>query len=318
MKKYGLIMALTGNLGDDIQVLAAKQFLPRVDIIINREYLNQVNSKDVIKVIMNGWFTHRPDNWPPSPNIEPLFISFHVSPHIADMLLSKKTLEYLKKYEPIGCRDEYTKDLLKSRGVNAYFSGCLTLTLDYGFSHLRSHKKRGEYILIVDLDDYAMRYLPQHIIRNSIIVSHTYFRRSVRLLQKIIPLKLRKVLRHIFHIDDKILIELSFEKNFKKRLKLAEVQLRNLANARLVITSRLHAALPAIAFGTPVIFVHRNLNDPRFTGLLKFMNYYDILEFKKQVNEIDWDDPPQNPSQEELKMLKRDLINKCLEFVKDV
>jgi len=312
-----LIIALTENLGDDIQSLAAKQFLPRVDVILNREFLNQVNSEDVIKVIMNGWFTHRPDNWPPSPNIEPLFISFHISPHIADKLLSRKTLEYLKKHEPIGCRDEYTRDLLKRRGIDAYFSGCLTLTLDYGYSHLKSHKKRKEYILIVDLDDYAMQYLPQRILRKSVIVSHTYYRRSVRLLQKILPLTLRKALRRILSIDNNRIL-INIESSFEKRLKLAEAQLQKLANAQMVITSRLHAALPAIAFGIPVIFVHRNINDPRFTGLLKYMNHYDIFKFKKQVNEIDWENPPQNPSQKELKKLKRTLINKCLEFVKDV
>jgi len=30
--KYGLIVAFTENLGDDIQSLAALQFLPRVDL----------------------------------------------------------------------------------------------------------------------------------------------------------------------------------------------------------------------------------------------------------------------------------------------
>ncbi|MBW9221796.1 polysaccharide pyruvyl transferase family protein [Methanothermococcus sp. SCGC AD-155-C09] len=316
MKKYGFIMALTENLGDDIQALAAKQFLPRADVILNREFLNQVNSKDTIKTIMNGWFTHRPDNWPPSSNIEPLFLSFHISPHIADKLLSRKTLEYLKKYEPIGCRDEYTRDLLESRGINAYFSGCLTLTLDYGYNHLKNHKKQKEYILIVDLDDYTTKHLPQHILRRSMFASHTHSKRSVKLIQKILPHTFRKALRSIFPINDKILssIELSFE----KRLKLAEIQLQKLANAQMVITSRLHAALPAISFGTPVIFVHENLNDPRFTGLLKYINHYNISEFKKQVNEIDWENPPQNPSQEELRKLKSDLINKCLEFVKDI
>lgn len=324
MRRYGLVMASTANLGDDIQALAAKQFLPRVDVILDREFLNQVSSKNIIKVIMNGWFTHRPDNWPPSFNIEPLFISFHISPLIANKLLSRKTVEYLKKYEPIGCRDEYTRDLLKSKGVDAYFSGCLTLTLDYGYSHLKNPKKQKEEILIVDLDDYAVRYLPQYVLRKSVVVSHAYFKSSVKLIQKILPLTVRKALRSIFPIDfDKILYSIDRYRankklSFETRLNLAESQLQKLANARVVITSRLHAALPAIAFGTPVIFVHRNLNDPRFTGLLKYINHYDILEFKKQVNEIDWENPPQNPSQKELRKLKRALIKKCQEFVKDV
>lgn len=50
-------MASTANLGDDIQALAAKQFLPRVDIIFDRE-LNQVNSKDIIKVSRTRRLAH--------------------------------------------------------------------------------------------------------------------------------------------------------------------------------------------------------------------------------------------------------------------
>ena len=37
----------------------------------------------------------------------------------------------LKKYEPIGCRDLKTTDKLKNKGIDAYFSGCLTTTIDF-------------------------------------------------------------------------------------------------------------------------------------------------------------------------------------------
>ena len=43
------------------------------------------------------------------------------------------------------------------------------------------------------------------------------------------------------------------------RFKLAEQLLERLARARLVITSRIHVALPCIAMGTPVIFVDSDL-----------------------------------------------------------
>ena len=58
------------NLGDFIQSLAAKQFLPHVDEYINREELSEYNGKPV-KMIMNGWYMMRPENWPPSEVIDP-------------------------------------------------------------------------------------------------------------------------------------------------------------------------------------------------------------------------------------------------------
>ena len=127
--KYGLIVAFTGNLGDDIQSLAALQFLPRVDYVIHREYMvkymNMIRNEEEVKVIVNGWFMHLPRNWYIAENVKPLFISFHYThrelpPHI------KKDL---KSHEPIGARDLYTQKLLSREGIRSYFSGCLTLTL---------------------------------------------------------------------------------------------------------------------------------------------------------------------------------------------
>lgn len=58
MAKYGLICAATENLGDDIQALAARQFLPRVDFLLDRERLDQEITKEKINVIFNGWYLH--------------------------------------------------------------------------------------------------------------------------------------------------------------------------------------------------------------------------------------------------------------------
>lgn len=94
-------------------------------------------SKDAIKypkiyVIMNGWFLRSVEkdefDWPPPDNITPLFISFHC---YNDVLLDPKYIPYYKKHEPIGCRDLHTKEAFENIGVNAYFSGCMTLTIDF-------------------------------------------------------------------------------------------------------------------------------------------------------------------------------------------
>lgn len=253
--KYGLLKSETANLGDEIQSLAAKRFLPRVDLYLDRDDLKHIESGQKIKLIMNGWFTHKPQNWPPSPCIKPLFISFHISPHCARALTSNESIQYFKKYEPIGCRDYYTRDLLRKKGVKAYFSGCLTLTLP------RKTIARSKETLLVDLDKEALKYIPKKKLNTSVILDHCGYNpfikkirylifssNSLRFFYKLVPLRLRNELSKRLH------------QPLSKKLQRAEALLERYATAKLVITSRLHCALPCLAFETPVIFVSKNFN----------------------------------------------------------
>ena len=116
------------NIGDYIQALAAAQFLPAKDGFIQREKLKDYDGARC-RMIMNGWYMHHPEQWPPSEKIDPLFVAFHINVSAKDAMLSEESISYLKKHEPIGCRDFYTRDMLREKGVDAYFSACLTLTL---------------------------------------------------------------------------------------------------------------------------------------------------------------------------------------------
>ena len=181
--KYGLLIARTVNLGDDIQTLAARQFLPRVDVFLDRDNLQDVPDppQGAIKAIMNGWFTLHPENWPPSRSLFPLFVSFHITPKIANKLLVSKNIEYLKNYEPIGTRDVYTKNLLEEYGIDAYFTGCLTLTLDYKYGKLaRKNANESRKILIIDLVEEAMEVLPRDILENIQILTQSTFLDTAR------------------------------------------------------------------------------------------------------------------------------------------
>ena len=105
-------------------------------VFVPRDNLSEASRKypdKKIHVIMNGWFMHacnknKDIDWPPPENIVPLFISFHVA---NEKLLDKRYVEYYKKHEPIGCRDKATLKRFQELGVNAYFSGCLTTTIDF-------------------------------------------------------------------------------------------------------------------------------------------------------------------------------------------
>ena len=109
---YGLV-----NIGDYIQICAAEQFMPSINLAIERDRLNQsLNNKTLI--ILNGWFTNHPENWPPNKNLSPLFVSFHLQPASAKKILSKQqNIDFFKMHQPIGCRDYNTVKMLQEKGI---------------------------------------------------------------------------------------------------------------------------------------------------------------------------------------------------------
>ncbi|HCT41979.1 MAG TPA: polysaccharide pyruvyl transferase family protein [Moraxellaceae bacterium] len=276
--RYGLLTYAENrkffNVGDYIQSLAAQQFLPQVDEYLNREALADY-AGDPIKLIMNGWFTHNATNWVPAPTIEPLFVSFHVNNTAAPGMLDSAGVAYLKAHQPIGCRDQFTVDTLRAKGIAAYFSGCLTLTLD---SYRVEDSERGDTVYIVDpLYGYPTREK----------VTYNY-RRFLRSIQNGDIFKFRRRARHLGNLIDKDLLASAIHVNQEppantfsdaEKFAMAEDLLRMYARARLVITSRIHCALPCLALGTPVIFINgftTFVDSCRFDGILDLFNRVDV------------------------------------------
>lgn len=262
------------NVGDNIQSLAARQFLPRVDQLLNRERLADYNGEP-IKLIMNGWFTHNHSNWVPSGAINPLFVSFHVNNTAAPFMLDEKGVAYLKQHQPIGCRDQFTVDTLKAKGIDAYFTGCLTLTLD---SYKVDDSQRGDDIYIVDpLYSYPTAekafYDWKAVLRS--IKNGNMFKLGKRKahLSKFIDASLLSSAKTVIQEPP------SGKYSDEEKFAMAEDLLRQYAKARLVITSRIHCALPCLALGTPVIFVNgfdSFVDSCRFDGILDLFNRIDV------------------------------------------
>lgn len=279
-EKFGLLIYNTDNdtynIGDYIQSIAAKDYLPHIDELINRENLNNYQG-DLIKTIMNGWFLHCLDNWPPSDKVIPLFISFHLSPFAIEILNKDSNIEYFKKHEPIGCRDTYTYNLLTQKGIKAYISNCLTLTLK------RERKSSGK-ILFVDvlakMDSWRSRKREWKIL----LQRKKFFKIIFSILVAINNYKLlskrNNILKQIFNpeilskrID--IFHERSTLESHTKRFVVAEELIQEYCNAELVVTSRLHCALPCLAFGTPVIFINIDIDsDFDSTRINDYLNLF--------------------------------------------
>jgi len=200
----------TTNIGDNIQTLAVAQHIDQDYGLVDRDFLHQYDG-DKCVVVMNGWFTHEPQNWPPSPAITPLFFGFHVTPETAASF--ERHRAYFERFAPIGCRDQATADMVKGWGVNAYVSGCATMTFP-----TRAHEPAAPKVFLVD---QHKRHFPREARNKSVEISH----------------------------------EIPFQVSSETKFAMARELLGFYRdNAGLVITSRIHSAMPCAAMGIPVVY----------------------------------------------------------------
>lgn len=347
--KYALLVSRTlgtgfvsgwKNIGDYVQSLAAAQYLPRID-----EYFDKTtddNGTETIKMIMNAWYIWKPEKFPVSKRIIPLPISMHISPVCAEKLLSlKKVLDWFKKNEPIGCRDKNTEQLLKLKGIKSYFSGCLTLTLG------KKYKYNGERSGLVFVDPYLSSIRKElsfwdfvkvflfslaHI--KTIFVIQKKFRHHVCLnrfnwLKKFIysaifiktygnsfsleELESADYVTHMVKVGDGTDLQTEEEK-----MKYAEMLVKKYAAAKLVVTGRIHCALPCLGLETPVVFTDGHTLEEgsdassagRFGGLIDFLN---VSHVKKLKIYNDFKFPVKNKNR--FRLYAEELDRKCTEFI---
>lgn len=278
-------LTTSNNLGDHIQIIANIELLKKCnlepEIFIERnddiKSLKSYKGDKKILLVTNGWHKHNSDEWPPNDKIIPIFIGFHVRLRFFPSLLTN--LNFLKKYEPIGCRDIYTQDLLEKHDIKTYESNCLTLTLDK-----RDQNKNYDKVFIV-----------------------TKNKNDENTLRKIIPSKLLKDAVFTSHSSN--------TKDFDINMKRAQNLLDLYKNSKLIITTLLHCALPCIAMSIPIIVFWPNpLSDnclegtkiwesdyERLSSLNKMIKIYQFSEHKI----VNW-----NPKPLDIDDLKKNLIIK--------
>ena len=276
------------NIGDYIQALASRQFVGNTDIFIERETELKSYCSELVKMIMNGWYTNNPQNFPPSELIKPLFVAFNISKQGVPDMLRPECIEYYKKFEPIGCRDMNTMQMLQEKGVDAYFSGCMTLTL--GKTYYSDEKEEKYYVV----DPYfrksnirkhpmiALRFAASFIMNYSTIKSISkkrggkcikdYWQDGIffTAYSKVVS---KDILSEAEYINQyNLQIHKDYPSN-EDKMMYAEELVKKYAKAKLVVTSRIHCALPCIGLGTPVLFVNNaELGRDRLSGLSDFFN----------------------------------------------
>ena len=205
-------------------------------IPVDRDFSNAADIPDGTWMIAFGWHMHSlfdlRSDFPYHPNIRPLFVSFHVS---RLEMLTEEARDYLRRHGPIGCRDWTTVFLLLSAGIDAFFSGCLTTTVDALFPPRESVYRGKGAVGVIDL-------------------SRTAAGRDAR------------DVRVYSHQSDEYRYMSASEGIRAADTTLAAYQ-RDLDR---VVTGRLHAYLPLTSLGVPVEFKTSHPGDVRFAGLLGF------------------------------------------------
>ncbi|MDR2790729.1 MAG: polysaccharide pyruvyl transferase family protein [Campylobacteraceae bacterium] len=274
-----------GNIGDAVQNLAVENIYSKISgikshelLLVNRDEINTYNGEPC-RLVMQGWFGNYANVFPLpwSDKIEPIFLGFHLNTvsNTRKKFITEKIYLKMKPFEPIGCRDRNTMKFLQKLGMKAYFSGCMTLTFD-----TRKNTPKNGKVFVVDLTKKAMKKLPQKI-KNIADMSIT----------------------HSYYWDN---YPVSYEGALEFEREARRILDRYRDEARLVITSKIHVAMPCAALGIPVVFIHEKSENVRFDVLHGILPIY----HPRDMVWLDW-----NPKAVNIDKLKSAIIKNAIERI---
>jgi hypothetical protein len=240
MKYANLILKADNflNIGDTFQILAIENLY---------RYMG-VNYDDIVRINVSDLSSYR-GNKVVLPLNYPLFGYYNLSEDIVPVFLGVSMMTGLaakglkcSDFLPVGCRDIHTYRELQKLGLDAYNSGCLTLTFPQ-----RTDKKLTGKVLWVDAPNELMPYIPKEL--QSRIEKRT----------------------HIFY------------HNCPDENQVKEIYKMYQDESQLVVTSKIHCAMPCLSAGIPVIFA---CESPSFrysvlSGLIP-------VHTPKTFSKIDW------------------------------
>jgi len=275
-RTFATLKVSTENLGDHIQIIAGLRLLARLGIrptrYIDRD--NEIHSAPgldqeagPVGILLNGWFKTNRAEWPPHPKLVPLILGFHIRLFQCPELISEASIEFFRRYQPIGCRDVYTKSLLEAHGVQAFTSNCLSLI----FPRRVDDPVTQTEVFVVSRDERIKSHIPQSIGPYTFISHYTGSR--------------------------------NFAANFEQAQQLLETYR---SRAKLIITTLLHSALPAIAMGIPVVaFYPSNDMVAHISDRERFSSLEELVPIHRfdEIESVNWKPEPVDVSDTKLQIV---------------
>ena len=120
---------------------------------------------DRVTCFLNAWWGSPTASWPPPSNINPIMLSIHIAQGMKasgqNILTTSRNKHHL---------DVVTMTLLISleHGIEAYFSGCLTLLIN----NPNVRRKRTENIYLVDVKSEFTKFLQLEVQEKAVTVTH--------------------------------------------------------------------------------------------------------------------------------------------------
>ena len=238
------------NLGDDMQILSIENLYRTMGV----DYSDVLRIKYSELTTYEGDYVVLPVSFPVAAYFDNGFVtcfSERIIPVFLGLclvtdVLACEDVEYLRRFAPIGCRDLHTLKVMRSYGIPSYLNGCMTLTLPR-----REEAGSGTHVYLVDVPDDLLGLVPEHLREDAVRVSPIVYLSDLDCIPE-------EAARSLYD--------------------------RYIKDARLVITTRLHVALPCFAAGLPVVFLKPEYSF-RFAGIDAVVPFYDAARF----DEIDWD-----------------------------
>ena len=231
------------NLGDHIQILTYDYLYNNMGvadnevIVIDKDDLYKYDGEPVLLPVSMSLMNYKEHGIAGmfSSRITPIFFGLIM---YKDELLPEEVV-YLKKHEPVGCRDERTYNTMMQYGISSYLGGCITVTLP---TRERCPVKQKK-VFIIDPAKGINELVPEGLKQNAVWDTH-YFREKLD--------------------------------NPKQIAKERYEQYRD--EAKLVITSLLHCSTPCIAMGVPVVLARSTVSF-RFAWLEALLKIYTPPEY---------------------------------------
>ncbi len=166
---------------------------------------------------------------------------------------SKENMDLLRRFSPVGCRDERTMRMLLAQGIDAYMQGCLVATFPK-----RPILETQRKVFFTDPEGGIQKYIPKELLSDYEFFSHDYYMTDEELYKE----------GGLYQLGERIIEKYKTE-------------------ARLVITSKYHAAITCLALGIPVIMIIEN-NYFKYSWLEKYIPIYEPKDYPN----IDWNPKP--------------------------
>lgn len=225
------------NIWDDIQTLGATKAVEDLwfkIIYIDRENPN-IDEEKINCILMQGWMMHNPENFMKFAQKPCIFFGIHFSTGLKKKIKNSPLCQdFLRKSAPIGCRDKDTLKFIQFLWIDGYFSGCLST-----IQPINTTTSKKDSIFLVDCDFLWQPLWCIFQTWNLEIFSHTIW---------------WSWLNERFYKTEKLLNKYSKE-------------------AKLVITTKLHCALPCLALNIPVIFIRTEKKDRRLDLVKEYTPY---------------------------------------------